>query len=802
MSENLDDLSDRVVWFDTPAAHFNEALPIGNGRLGAMVYGSAGTEVLPINEDCFWAGRAAPAPSPTGPSDLARVRELLLSGDRAAAEAHVVAHLLTGFNQPYLPAADLTIDWGGEPSVGYRRWLDLASAVAGVDLAEPNGGTTSRRYSASAPDQVIVISVRNNSGPVMLTLSSKLRHVMRVDEAQISVIADAPDNVVWSGVDLDLRDGEGITYDDIPPRQCHTSVRVILADGAISTTDEGLVIDAENFEILITAATSGAFADPTKECDQRLAAAVEIGAEALTRRGVASHRSLFGRVRLQLGDGARHLPTNERLSRHAAGGPDADLEGLIFDYGRYLLISSSRPGTQAANLQGIWNDLVQPPWWCNYTLNINLEMNYWPAETCNLAECHIPLFDLIDDLVEQGKNTARVHYGMDGWVAHHQTDFLRQTTPVGMLAGGPAHGPAQYAMWPMAGAWLCQHLWRHFEFGGERAFLRDRAWPVMRGAARFLLHWIVEGPDGLLTTAPSTSPENRFLTASGQRLAVCMGSAMDLSLLRDHFRNCLLAAHELGINDDPIVDAIRAAVEQLAPLQIGSQGQIMEWDEDYAEGEHPHRHISQLFGLFPGREIDRHTTPALAAAAVRTLELRGPSGTGWSLAWKAALWARLGAADNAYDALDRLIHPISSDIVETANDGGGIYPNLLMACPPFQIDANLGYTAAVAEMLLQSSGADIALLPALPARWEDGEVVGLRVVGQVTVGLAWRNGRPKQVSLISAIDQHRIVRFGNTQISVSLIAGEEMLLTFGDDGLVVHSDREDRHEPTPFAAAI
>lgn len=802
MTEHLDELSDRLVWFDTPAANFNEALPIGNGRLGAMVYGNTGTEVLPINEDCFWAGRAAPAPSPTGPADLAKVREKLWSGDRAGAEALIEAHLLTEFNQPYLPAADLTIDWGGDVSTGYRRWLDLASAVAGVDYANVVGGTTSRRYFASAPDQVIVISVRNNVGPVTLALSSKLRHVMTLEEGQVSVVADAPDNVVWSGVNPDLGEGDGITYAEVPPRQCHTYVRVNLVDGTVSSTETGLLIDAENFDILITAATSGVFADPDRECHDRLKAAVSAGAETLAQRSVASHQSLFDRVRLHLGDGPRHLPTNDRLSRRAAGDPDADLEGLIFDYGRYLLISSSRPDTQAANLQGIWNDLVQPPWWSNYTLNINLEMNYWPAEVCNLAECHFPLFDLIDELAAQGRTTARVHYGMDGWVAHHQTDFLRQTTPVGMLANGPAQGSAQYAMWPMSGAWLCQHLWRHFEYGGDRAFLRNRAWPVMRGAARFLLDWIVEAPDGTLTTAPSTSPENRFRTASGDLLAICGGSAMDLSLLRDHFGNCLLAAGELGIMDDPIVNELRSAIERLAPLQTGSQGQIMEWDEDYAEGEHPHRHVSQLFGLFPGREIDRHATPQLATAAARTLELRGPSGTGWSLAWKGALWARLGLADKAYDALDRLIHPISSQIVGTANDGGGIYPNLLMACPPFQIDANFGYTAAVAEMLLQSSGTDIELLPALPPHWEDGEVDGLRVIRQVSIGLRWRNGKPTQISLLSAIDQQRTLRFGDTQISVALVAGGEVHLDFDDDGFVVHSDREDGHEPAPFATAI
>lgn len=795
-------MSDRVLWFDRPAGNFNEALPIGNGRLGAMVYGNVGTEVLPINEDRFWAGQAAPAPSPEGPEHLAEIRRKLSLGDLAAAEALIEAHLLTGFNQPYLPAADLRIDWGGTDSDGYRRWLDLGSALAGVDCAGADGGTTRRRYFASAADQVIVVSVRNNTGPVTLALSSKLRHVMTMGEAEISVLADAPVNVIWSGVDPNLRDGDGITYCQVPPRQCQTTVRVAFHDGIVAAGGTALIINAENFDLLISSASSAAVADPAAECRARLDSAVRTGIDSLARRSIASHRALFDRVALDLGEGPRHLPTNERLARRAAGNADADLEGLIFDYGRYLLISSSRPGTQAANLQGIWNELVQPPWWSNYTLNINVEMNYWPAEVCNLAECHFPLFDLVDDLAAQGETTARVHYGMGGWVAHHQTDFLRHTTPVGRLANGLADRPVQYAMWPMSGPWLCQHLWRHFEYGGDLVFLRERAWPVMRGAARFLLDWIVEAPDGSLTTSPSTSPENRFLTASGDRLAVCTGSAMDLSLMRDHFGNCLLAAGRLGIATDPIVEEIRAALGRLAPLRIGAQGQILEWDQDYEEGEHPHRHVSQLFGLFPGREIALDTTPHLAAAAVRTLELRGPSGTGWSLAWKAALWARLGSAEAAHGALSRLTHPISSAVRETANDGGGIYPNLLMACPPFQIDANFGYTAAVAEMLLQSCGEEILVLPALPQTWKDGAFSGLRVVGQLTVGVVWRDGKPARIHLLSKVDQDRILRFDDARIRLKLAAGKQMHLAFDGGGFVVQSDRNDGHERPAFISAI
>jgi alpha-L-fucosidase 2 len=773
----------RALWFEAPAAHFNEALPIGNGRLGAMVFGSLGLEVLPINDDRFWAGRAAPLPSKSGPANLARVRERLAVGDNAGAEALVEATLLTEFNQPYLPAADLSIDWGTDSDSGdYRRSLDLGTAIAEVRYGS-KGRRVQRRYLASAVDQVIAIGVRGNANEVTLRLSSKLRHRVRVEGQSISIVADAPDNVVWGGVDPRVKPGEGIDYADTPPRRCHVVVHVVPHDGVVVASETSLTVRAANFDVYIATETSES-QQGRPGCFDRVADAAALGFDAALGRSVEAHRALFDRAAIRLGAGPCHLPTDRRLELHAAGKTDADLESLIFDYGRYLLISSSRAGTQAANLTGIWNDLVQPPWWSNYTLNINLQMNYWLAEVCNLAECHTPLFDLVAELAAAGEHTARTHYGMAGWVAHHQTDFLRQTTPVGMLTDGPAKEPASYAMWPMSGPWLCQHLWRHYEYGGDLVFLRDRAWPLMRGAAVFLLDWVIETAAGTFTTAPSTSPENRFLTASGERLAVCTGTAMDLSIIRDHFGNCLAAAVALGLVDDPIIARMKDVLARIEPLRIGAAGQIMEWDHDFAEGEHPHRHVSQLFALFPGRAVTVRGTPELAAAARRSLELRGPVGTGWSFAWKMALWARLGSAADAHETLCRLIKPVSPLIDEPANAGGGIYPNLLMACPPFMIDANFGYTAAVAEMLVQSWGEEIELLPALPTHWGRGEFRGLRVPHQLELDLAWEAARPVRLVMRSAINQVRTIRVGGALTRVELKAGVDASLVFLDSASV------------------
>ena len=765
----------QVLRYDAPGRNFNEALPLGNGRLGAMIRGGTADDVVCLNDDRFWAGRDAPKPNDMGPLVLAEIRRRLFAGDVAGAEALVEQKLLTDFNQPYLPAADLAIRWDHGDVTDYARWLDLREATAWVEYNTKRLGRVSRCAFSSFPDQVFVLDARfeyRETAVTGLSLSSKIRHSIMRRGHDLLLVADAPSMVDWPGVDDRVRYGENIFYEDEPPLRCVTALRPV-ASGIRASGDE-LVVTGD-FTLLVATAVGQDIDALIEDCQARLANAERSGASALRQRHVEAHLALYDRAALKLEaspDLAR-LTTGERLNLRTAHASDPALEALLFNYGRYLMISASRPGSRAINLQGIWNEQIQPPWWSNYTININLQMNYWPAEPCNLAECHWPLFDFVRHLSVAGRETAKVLYGMRGWVAHHQVDGRYQTTPIGALNGRAYDHPIRYGMWTMGGAWLCQHFWQHYLFGGDTQFLRETAWPVLRSAAEFYLDWLVEGPDGSLTTAPSTSPENSYLLPDGSRHALSIGTTMDIAILRDFFSTIGRAAHLIGMTEDPVVIAAREALQRLPGYGVAADGQLLEWREDLPQAEHPHRHVSHLCGLFPSAQISPDMTPQLAEAAARTLEERGDTGTGWSFAWKIALWARLGRADMAYRNIGHLFTAVDPDIQFAADLGGGLYPNLLAACPPFNIDANFGYAGAVAEMLVQSHGDEIVVLPALPEAWPDGEVRGLRCRGQIEIDMVWRSGSLQELRIRSEIVQSRTFRLKGAVLPLRLEAGRE-----------------------------
>jgi alpha-L-fucosidase 2 len=750
------DDADVLLWYRQPASAWIDALPLGNGRLGAMVHGGGKRgepwqEYLSLNEDTLWSGYPRDGNNADAHNRLAAIRDAVL-GRRDYHRGDVLCKAMQGrFAESYQPLANLKLALGHAHAVtGYRRELDIDRAVVTTRYTV-EGVEYLREVFVSAPDRAIVLRLtasRPHAIDATIGLDSELQRSLEVlDDRRMQLTGKAASHIGGNGrpitpapVERSEQAGEGMFF--------ATVLRVAIDGGECTKRGDGLVVSgATAMTILLGAATGfrGALATPdlplvevAAAAWQSLDRASQLDYATLQTRHVSDHQNLFRRSSLRLGASpAKARATDERLE---AFGKQADpsLLALYFNYGRYLLIASSRPGSQPANLQGIWNDLVRPPWSSNWTTNINLQMNYWLAHTCHLDECAEPLHDLVRTLSHTGERAARETYGLPGWVSHHNTDLWGAANPVGEGVGDP-----YWANWAMSGPWLCAHLYERYRFSGDRNFLRTRAYPVMKGAATFCLAWLVDNGAGRLTTCPSFSTENDFLAPDGKVAQTSAGCTMDMALMRRLFDDCIEAAQALGV-DAGFAGRLAEAKAKLLPYQVGSFGQLQEWSVDFAESSPGQRHMSHLYPLFPGSEFTPRGTPALTRAARVSLERRlahGGGATGWSRAWAIALWARLQDGDKAWESLVALIeHSTSQNLFDTLPVDEG---------PIFQIDGNFGATAAIAELLLQSHAGSIELLPALPRAWAEGEVAGLRARGGVTVGIRWRGGRAAFCTLVS-----------------------------------------------------
>lgn len=785
-TSRMQNLAERVLWYNAPAQYFEEALPLGNGRIGATVYGGVKKEHILLNEETLWAGGPVDADmNPEAYKHLPEVRAALFAGDYARADI-LVKKIQGSFSESYAPLGDLYLEMHHKKDFSnYRRKLNIRNAVARVNY-QVEGVKYSREIFVSYPDQLLVIRLTSSEKGKLgfnLRAESKLRFSINTSEQKLEMSGIAPVHAEpnYRG---DIPDA--VTYDELKSMRFFVAAKILKTDGIVKTDKNQLKINnASEAVILVSMATSfnGFDKNPGQEGKDEKATA----AEHLTKAEKADYRSLyqahteefwsfFNRVSINLGHAgnAADLPTDLRLEQYSQGSPDPDLEALYFQFGRYLLISSSRPGGTPANLQGIWNPHLRPPWSSNYTTNINLEMNYWPAEVCNLSEMHQPLLSFISNLKKTGRISAKTFFNCRGWSCSHNSDIWAMTNPVGDFGGGDP----SWANWNMAGAWLSTHLWEHYEFTRDKDYLRKFAYPLMKGAALFCLDWLTEDDEGILVTAPATSPENIYLTSDGYKGETAIATTADMAMIRELFLQTIKASSLLN-EDQELSSHLKQALEKLYPYQVGAEGNLQEWQQDWQDADPQHRHLSHLFGLFPGNHLSPEATPELARAVKKSLEIRGSGGTGWSKAWKINLWARLADGNMAYELL-RSHLSYTPPAGKGLNKGGGTYPNLWDAHPPFQIDGNFGGTAGIAEMLLQSRNGKIFLLPALPDAWPDGEIRGLKARGNFEVNIRWKEGNLVEAEISSGSGNKVTLIYNRREITPNIKKGKRKAFLLSD----------------------
>ncbi|GAB2225066.1 hypothetical protein Drorol1_Dr00005849 [Drosera rotundifolia] len=759
-SENDEAARPLRITSNAPARHWTDAVPIGNGRLGAMVWGGVAVETLNLNEDTLWTGTPGDYTDPNASQAVEEVRKLVDDGNYSEATSVADTKLSGNPSDVYQLLGDLTLEFDHSNAAymesTYLRQLDLDTAVALVKYTVGDVEFT-REHFASNPDQVIVTKISSSKPGVLsftASLDSKMDHHSYTNDNNQIVMEGScrgiriPPRVSSEG------DSKGIQFSAVLDIQ-------IGGTGALIRELEGakLRVESSDWVVLLLSASSsfsGSFTkpedslkNPTTDALNVLNSVRKLSYSDIYARHLDDYQNLFHRVFLQLSRSTKTMsdkvaadPNVSTSARVQSFQTDEDpaLVELMFQYGRYLLISCSRPGTQPANLQGIWNKDVEPPWDGAPHLNINLQMNYWPSLPCNLSECQEPLFDYMNSISINGTKTAKVNYEAKGWVTHQVSDIWAKTSP--------DRGQAVWAFWPMGGAWLCTHLWEQYAFTLDKKFLANKAYPLLEGCASFLLDWLIKGPDGFLETNPSTSPEHSFIAPDGKSASVSYSTTMDIAIIQEVFSCIVSAAEVLGKSGDGLIKRVLNAQTKLPPTRIARDGSIMEWAKDFRNPDVHHRHVSHLYGLFPGHTITPEKNPDLCKAADYTLYKRGEDGPGWSTTWKAALRARLHDTDHAYRMIKHLFNLVDPD--HEASFEGGVYSNLFTAHPPFQIDANFGFSAAIAEMLVQSTLKDLYLLPALPRdKWANGCVKGLKARGGLTVNICWTEGDLKEVGLWS-----------------------------------------------------